>query len=316
MNGRQWAALFAIAGIWGSSFLFLRVLVTAGFEPIALSGIRTILGALCLLPFAYAARKQFPRQRSTWFALAVLGLANFAMPWTLFAIGQKYVPSGIGSVVNSAMPLWAAAFSALLITSERLSRSRIAGLLLGFCGVAILFAGAFADLGDDALLGIAPMVLATICYAISSVSIRRWLRHVPALPLTIGQLGFATLYLVPAALFSGGLGDVEMGWHEWGSVLLLGFAGSGGAVLLYMWLLQQVGAVRASVALYLMPPVGVSLGWLILDEPVGWNLAAGLATIIAGVALVQGSAPAATAALLRRIRSTPKPAEAAVGRRP
>jgi drug/metabolite transporter (DMT)-like permease len=273
--------------IWGCSFLFLRVLVTAGMEPLGVSAARTVLGTAALLPFGFALRRQLPRSRRTWLALAVLGLTNFAIPWTLFAVGQQYVPSGVASITNSAQPLWAALVSTVMIREQQLGRGRIAGLLLGFVGVMVLMNDGLRNLDGESLKGIPVMVLATLFYAVSSVSIKRWLQHVPAVPLTIGQVGFAALYLAPAALVTGAFDDARMGWHEWSSLVILGTIGSGLSIVVFMWLIQQVGPVRAAMVTYLIPPVGVFAGWLLLDEPIGWNMLLGLAFIVAGVGIVQ-----------------------------
>ena len=94
MSTRQTVALLALGVLWGASFLFIRVLVDAGFEPLGISAARCALGIAVLLPIAWKQRANFPRSRSTWAALLVLSIVNFAVPWTLFAIGAKYVPSG------------------------------------------------------------------------------------------------------------------------------------------------------------------------------------------------------------------------------
>jgi drug/metabolite transporter (DMT)-like permease len=297
---RQLAALLVLGVVWGASFLFLRVLVTAGMEPLGVSAARTLLGILSLVPVAYLYRSQFPRARRTWLAMAVLALTNFALPWTLFGIGQRHVPSGVGSITNSAQPLFAAIFATMVIRADSLGRLRVAGLLLGFGGVVVLMGSGLRHLGPESLKGIPIMVLATLCYGGSSVSIRRWLQHVAPIPLTFVQIGFATVYLAPLALFTGAYGHVAMGWHEWASLVLLGVVGSGFAVVIFMWLIQQVGPVRAAVVTYLMPPIGIFLGWLLLDEQIGWTMVAGLTLIITGVAMVQGVPLAALGRFLRQ----------------
>ncbi|MEP7217257.1 MAG: DMT family transporter, partial [Anaerolineaceae bacterium] len=98
----------------------------------------------------------------------------------------------------------------------------------------------------------------------------------------------ATLYLWPAALSTGAFASAELGAGQWGSLLALGCAGSGIGVIGYMWLIGEVGPIRAAVVTYLIPPIGVFLGWLVLGEPIGWNLLGGLACVVAGVGLVQG----------------------------
>lgn len=308
MTTRQIAALLTLAFVWGASFLFIRVLAEADVEAVGISSGRTALGMATLLPFAWMARHQFPRDTKTWFALAGMGLLNFALPWSLYGYGEHHVESGPASIINSGMPLWAAIFSMILIRAEPLSAGRVVGLALGFAGVVTVMGGDTAGLSADSVRGMLAMVGATVCYAFCGVAIRRWLGHIPALPLTIGQVGFACLFLLPVALATGAFDNARMGAAEWGSLLTLGAAGSGFAVVIYMWLIGQVGAVRSAVVTYMMPPIGVTLGWLLLDETVGWNLLMGLALIITGVALVQGVRFVALATRLSGRSTAPSPA--------
>ena len=288
MNARQIAVLLVLAAVWGASFLFIKVLVEAGMGPAGLGAARTSLGVLTLAPMAWRIRARLPRDRRSWVLLAGLGVLNFALPWTLFALAARDVPSGASSIANSSQPLWSAIFASMLLQSDRLTGVRVFGLALGFSGVVVLMGEDLLDVGSNESRAIVIMLGATMCYALSGVFIRRRMGHVPAVGLAAGQMGFAALALWPLALYSGAFESVSMGAPEWSSVIALGCLGSGVGVAWYMWLIGEVGPVRASVVTYLMPPLGVFLGWAVLDERIGWNMVGGLSLVIAGVALVQG----------------------------
>ena len=302
MTSRQLAVLLTLASIWGASFLFIKVLVDAGVGATGVTAGRSSLGFLTLVPLAYRFRNQFPRDRKTWAALAFLGLLNFGLPWTLFGIAAQHAPSGASSVVNALQPLWAALFAVVLLKSEQFGARRVTGLILGFAGVCALMGQDMLDSDRAGAGAIVLMAGATACYALAGVLIGRWLRHVPAFPLGFAQVGFSALYLLPIALATGAYSHADFTPGPVLSLLVLGGGGSGLAIVAFMWLIQQIGPVRAAVVTYLLPPVGVTLGWLVLGEPVGWNLILGLAFIISGVALVQGT-PAA--ALFRRLSPGP-----------
>lgn len=288
MTARQLLVLLGLGVVWGGSFLFIKVLVDAGLEPLGVSAGRTGLGFLTIAPFAWRSRARFPRDRRSWLLLAGLGFLNFALPWTLFGIAAHHAPSGASSVANSSQPLWSAIFGTILLKADRLNGIRLLGLLVGFAGVILLMGEDMLNAGSSGSTAILIMIGATMCYGFSAVSIRRYLSHVPAVALAVGQIGFAALFLWPAALFTGAFATAEMGAGQWASLFALGCAGSGIAVIGYMWLIGEIGPVRAAVVTYLMPPLGVFLGWLVLGEPIGWNLLGGLACVVAGVALVQG----------------------------
>lgn len=291
MTAKQFGILCVLALTWGCSFLFIKVIVEGGVAPMGMSGVRTLLGALSLVPFAWAARAGFRQSRATWAAMIGLGVLNFAIPWTLFGVAGNHVPSGASAVANASAPLWSAILATILLKTDVLGPRRVAGLAVGFLGVIILMAGDLAELSGSQAGSIALIVLATLCYATSAVSIRRWLSTVPAVPLASVQVGTAASLLMPAALLTGAFDGADMSLKVVSSAIALGTMGSGVAVVAYMYLIQNVGPVRASIVTYMAPPIGVILGWLVLDEAIGWNLVAALACILAGVALVQGVTP-------------------------
>lgn len=298
MTPRQIAMLALITVIWGGSFLFIKVLVNAGAEPLGVAFGRATLGAVALTPIVLLLKVPFPRGRR----LAILvGLAalNFALPWTMIAFGQQYTTSAMGSISNSSMPLWVTLLAAWMLPNSGLNGSTIAGILLGFAGVLVLLAPDLANSDLDALRGVPVMVLATTFYALSSIIIRTRLTGVHPIAMTYVQIAGAAAFLfVPMALTKGYAG-VDWSPGVIASLVMLGALGSGVAVAAYMWLIGVVGPVKASVTTYLMPFVGVTLGWLVLEEGIGLSVFAGLALVIAGIALVQGAGPK----LLRRFRS-------------
>ncbi|MGB4864225.1 MAG: EamA family transporter, partial [Tepidiformaceae bacterium] len=256
-----------------------------------MSAVRTGLGALTLLPFAWFARRGFRQPRATWLALFGLGILNFAVPWTIFGIAEQHVPSGAAAVANASMPLWSALLATILLKADKLGPQRVAGLALGFAGVIILMSGDLTSLSGSEAGSILLILVATLSYATSAVSIRRWLADVPSIPLATAQVATAAMVLIPAALLTGAYSDADINLKVIAAACALGAFGSGLAVVGYMYLIQTVGPVRASVVTYMVPPIGVLLGWLFLDEVLGWNLIAALAFILAGVALVQGTDP-------------------------
>lgn len=287
MTSRQLAVLLALACVWGASFLFIKVLVDAGVEATGVSAGRSFLGLLTLLPFAYRYRAQLPRDGRTWLMLAFLGLINFALPWTLFSTAAHNAPSGASSVVNALQPLWSALFAVVLLRSDRLGGARIAGLSLGFAGVCVLMGQDLLESDTRGAGAILLMAVATACYALSGVLIARWLKTVSPVALGFAQIGFSALFLAPVALGTGAYDHADFHPGAIASLAILGGFGSGIAIVAFMWLIQGIGPVRAAVVTYLLPPVGVFLGWLVLSEPIGWNLVLGLVCIVGGVALVQ-----------------------------
>ena len=284
------AALAVVALALGSAFLFIRVLVDAGMEPLGVGAARTGVSFLVLVPVALWQRSRLPRNWRVWATLAAISVPNMTAPFILTPLGLELVSSGTGSIVGSSMPMLTAVLAAFMIADERLTPPRIAGLTMGFFGVVLLMSGGVGEEStSDAVLGVGYLIGAVAGYSMGAVFIRRWAQETTALALTFIQLFWATCLIAPLAFLTGAYGDTSMGWAEWGSLAGLTVSATSLAVLLFMWLIVEIGPVRTSVVTYLFPPIGVTLGWLLLDEPVGWNLLLSLGLIVAGVWLVQAA---------------------------
>src|ERR1700683_1908761 len=155
-SGAGWRTsleLIFLGAVWGGSFLFMRV-AAADFGPLPLVEARLALGAVGLLPFLWQARAQFtPR---VWLRIAGIATINSVLPFALFAWGAERAPAGVGAISN-AMTVMFTALGAFLFYGQRLGAPRVAGLLVGFVGVAILASGkvAGASVGPAGLAGTA-----------------------------------------------------------------------------------------------------------------------------------------------------------------
>lgn len=311
MTPRQTFAFFCTAAMWGGAFLYVRVLVDAGVEPLGVAASRAVLGFAAVFPIMLATRQRFLGGRRTLLWLMVLAVVNVCLPWTLIAVAGQRIPSGVSSIVNASLPLWVALLALALLPAASLTRGQAAGLVAGFGGVvALIGVDGFRDLQSDSTVGVALMLVVALSYGFAAVAIRRWTPSVPAVALSVTQLGLGSTLLVPVAFATGAYQDADLGWAEWSSMVAGGVGASGLGSFFYIWLLGEIGAVKASAITYLVPPIGVVLGWLVLDEPLGWNLLFGLVLIVTGLALVQR---APVGRYMRRLRRPPqrRPAPAA-----
>jgi drug/metabolite transporter (DMT)-like permease len=214
----------------------------------------------------------------------------------------------MASIANSTAPLWAALLAVAFLRTDALTPRRATGLAVGFSGIVFLAGPAsLARLSGEAF-GVGLVLLSTLSYAASAIVIRRSLVALDPALVAFGQVAAAAAVLLPFGLVAGGLGAADWSWHVAASAAALGVLGSGAAVALYMGLIQQIGAVRSTLVTYLIPPWGVFFGWALLDEPIGWNVFAGLIAILAGVLIVQGVVQ------LPRTRRAPAAEAAAAGR--
>jgi drug/metabolite transporter (DMT)-like permease len=225
--------------------------------------------------------------RRYWGHLLVLGLTMSVLPFMLIGWGEQRIASALTAVVNACTPLFTAAFAAWLL-GERLRRPQLAGLLVGFLGVAVVAGVGGGDLAGSSLLGVLAVVLASAGYGFGFAYANRFTEGLSALQLSLGQLLAGTLLLAPVAAGDLARGRVDLGPLGLLCLLLLGALGTGYAYLLNYRTLQQSGATVASLVTYLVPIVGVAAGVLVLDEPFSARLVVGGLVVVLGVALVQG----------------------------
>ena len=275
------ARLFALGAIWGSAFLCIEIALT-GFTPLTLATGRIVLAAAALAIAVRLAGRRLPADPRTLGLLAVIGFFNTALPFVLISWGQQHIDSAMAAILMATGPFVALILSHLFTGDDRLSLPKVAGMVLGFAGVAVLvgldaLAGAKAGvLGQLAVMG------AAACYALSGVLTRR-VAHVPPLVNAATVLITATVYMVPLALL------VDRPWQAMpgGEALLaLGFLGlvpTGLAYLLRFQIITAVGATFMSQVSYLVPLFAVFWAWLFLSEVPSVGGWAALALILIGI---------------------------------
>ena len=277
--------LFLLAFIWGWSFLFIKVILEDA-PPTFLAWGRIALG-LAVLVVAMRRRAEPLPERRYWGHLVVLGLAMSVLPFMLIGWGEQHISSALTSVLNACTPLFAAGFAAGLL-GERLRPAQLAGVAVGFLGVAVVAGVGGGDLAGSSLLGSAAVVLAGAGYGFGFAYANRFTTGLSALQLSFGQLLAGTVLLAPVAAVDLAAGRVHLGLQAALSLVLLGTVGTGYAYLLNYRTLQESGATVASLVTYLVPLVAVALGVVVLDEPFSLRLVIGGLVVVLGVALVQG----------------------------
>ncbi|MGW5053194.1 DMT family transporter [Actinokineospora sp. NPDC004072] len=273
-----------LALMWGSSFLWIEIALT-GLSPVQISVARCALGATVLVGLCYAARKRLPKDWRAWGHMTVAAVFANALPFTLFAIGQQTVDSGVAGVINATTPLWQLVIGLALGTDRGLGGLRVVGLLLGFGGTMLIFAP-----WDAALMGWGALVIlaAAISYAVAYAYIDRTMKHRGVAPIAMSatQLLSAT-WLVALALPVGGLTPVALTWQVVLAITMLGVFGTGFAFALFYRLLADEGPTNASVVGYLLPVVSVLLGATFLGEDLNIRIIIGMLVVLAGVAMTR-----------------------------
>jgi drug/metabolite transporter (DMT)-like permease len=277
----------ALAAIWGSSFLFMRIAVVE-FGPVATSAVRVAIAAAFLVPLMLW-KGHGPVFRRHWRVICVMGVLNSGLPFMKFAFSLLAITTGLSAILNATVPLFGA-LVAWLWLKDRPTGSRILGLVIGFAGVAML-AWDKASFQPNAS-GIAPAwavlacLLATVCYALAASGTKRYLTGLPPLVTATGsQVGAAAAMALPAWW----LAPAQLPHAQaWLALLVLGVLCTGVAYILYFRLIEQAGPAKALTVTFAVPVFAIVYGALFLAEPVtAWMLVCGV-VIVCGTALSSG----------------------------
>lgn len=282
MSRRDLGLLVLLSGIWGSSFLFIKLGVDE-LEPSVVVLGRLVVGALVLLPLL-AGRGWLGPIRGALVPLVVLGVLNNALPFWLLGFAEERIDSGLTAVIQAAAPIFTVVLATRLDRSQQVSGMRLVGVMVGFVGVALLVGG---QRGGE-LVGALAVLGTALCYAVSVLYAGRTVRELPPLQVSVGQLGTAAILIAPLALFQ--LPAEVPPTETLLAVTALGALGSGIAYLLYFTLIASAGASRAILVTYLVPAFALGFGAIFLEEEVTTRALLGLGLVLGGTAAATGLA--------------------------
>ena len=282
MKPIDWILMWTLSLLWGGSFLF-NELALEGLPAISIVWGRVALAAGLLALVVRASGQGMPARR-VWPALAVMGVLNNLVPFTLFVVAQGQITGALASVLNATTPLFTVLVAHVATADERLTPRKAAGVGLGFAGVVVMMVG--EDLGGE-LLAILACLGAALSYGFAGVWGRRFrAAGVSPLQTAAGVLTCSTVILTPVWL------AVDrpwgMGWPGSSSVLAvvaLAVLSSAVAYLIFFRILARAGATAISLVTFLIPFSAAGLGWLVLGERLELRHFLGLALILGGLAL-------------------------------
>ena len=287
-NRALWLIFGLLGLIWGSSYLFIKIGVES-LGPFTLVSLRVLFAAAFLTLVVLATRQPLPREWRVLRHLLVLGLLSIFFPFSLITFGEIHVSSGAAAVLNATVPLFTILIAAVMLRDDPITMNRVIGLVIGFVGVGLLVAPSLGgpEAGDDlSLAGQIAITLSSVSYALGAVYARRFVQGLPPVVIALGMVTVGFLVSAPLAFllerpFSSGIRPEALFGVAW-----LGILGSGVALLIFYRLIANWGPTRTHLVNYLIPPIGVALGVLVLGESLDPSLLLGTALIIGGVSLV------------------------------
>lgn len=302
MGPLEWLLLIGLSILWGASFFFSKIAV-AELPPFTLVLGRVGIAALALNLVVIATGHRLPASLKMWGLFLIMGALNNLIPFSLIFWGQTQITSSLASILNATTPLWTVLLAHWLTQDERLTASRLAGVLLGLVGVVVM-------IGPDALQGLGLNVLAqlavlgaTVSYAFAGIFGRRF-KGSSAYVTAAGQVTGTTVMMLPIALW------VDQPWllplpgaQTWGALLGLALLSTALGYMIYFRLLATAGATNVLLVTFLIPVSALLLGMTLLGEHLDLRHLMGMGLIGLGLAAIDGR-------LFRLLRTRLRPQKA------
>lgn len=280
---RGWGGLALLALLWGGAFAFISIAVES-IPPAVVAWGRLTLAAVLLTAWAIYRRRSFPPLRDTrWLWFAGLGLFGNALPFTLIAIGQQTVPSGVAGILMGMTPLAIIMAAHFVLPNEKLNLFKGLGFVIGFSGIVLL-------MGPAALRGmmeadfLAQLIIfgATLCYATNAIMYQAAPETPPSV-IAAGSMICAALLATPLAIYDlTTAGPIQASWPSILAVMALGLLPTALATIVYMAIARHVGAAFIALINYVVPVVAAGIGFL-RGEVMTLTTLAALIIILLGV---------------------------------
>lgn len=273
--------LVLLAALWGGSFTFVRVGAPA-LGAIWFTLTRALVGSVLLLAWLRLSGVKFDLRRN-WKAYLLIGAVNTAFPWLLFSWAGKTVSASYMTLLNAASP-WFSAMIGMIWLAERMTAQKLAGLVTGFIGVAVLVALGPIEATPEVLAALFACLVASASYAAGAVLAQLMMRDANYKALATGNVVMAFFLLLPLVPFSPPP-------QTWSPVALacaagIGLLGTGIGFPLYFRLVSDIGATRTNTTTFIIPLFGILSGALFLDEPLPATLLLGAALSLIATAMV------------------------------
>jgi drug/metabolite transporter (DMT)-like permease len=269
--------------LWGSTWAAIKVGVTA-VPPFVFAFERAVAVSLLLTVLSVVLGLRFPRDRRTLAAAAFAGVINTGTSWAVIFWSEQYVPSGLVAVFGAAGPIWTAFLAHFLVRGDRLTPLKIAGLVAGVLGIAVLVGAPDAGSRPEAFVATILLALMPISWAFGTIVQVRVLRHGSPLPLVAVGTWTGAVVLLPFAATQIGQVSTWTGEVEIAFAYLVVFGSCVGLVM-QLWLTRRLRPTTMTLSQLLISAQALTVGALVLGESITWRMLGGAALVALALGL-------------------------------
>jgi drug/metabolite transporter (DMT)-like permease len=272
--------------IWGTTWIFIK-LGLRDLPPFTFAGIRFLVAATILWLIVLWRRQAVPRKSSDWLMIAWTGFIAFAVNYGLIFWGEQYITSGLAAVLQSTIPAFGLVIAHFHLPAERITMRKMAGVVLGMAGTAVIFYDQMTVEGRDSLWGSMAMVASSVCVAYSNVLVKARCRHIETAALAAGQMTFGLVpLLLVGTVWEGSPFRLQWTRQALVSLFYLALIGSAVAFFLYYWLVKRIDVTKTMLIALVTPVIALLIGMITLSEDVTWRIVLGSAAILAGISMI------------------------------
>ncbi len=272
--------------IWGSTWIFIKI----GLEdlpPIAFAATRFILAILILFPVIRLTGISLPRTGAEWKLLALTGVLQFSINYSLVFWSEMHITSGLAAVLQATISVFGLLLAWIFLPNERITKLKIAAIAIGIAGVATIFIDQLKVQSFMAFVGSVAIVIGAYAAAQASILVKAKAGNISPPALLFGQMVCGLpLIVVYSLLAEGNPLNFNWTWRAVACVLFLTLAGTIAAFWLYYWLLSRIESTKAMMISLVTPLIAVVIGAVFLGEELPPQTALGGVLIISSVALI------------------------------
>ena len=283
----SWLLLLTLAALWSLSFIFQEVALEE-LDPFTTVLGRVGCGAVVIWLYVLARGLPVPSSARIWVRFALLGLLTNVIPFSLIVWGQSHILGGEAAILNATTPIFTVLIGHFATQDDRLTRNRAIGILLGILGAAVMVGVETAGVGARVSWGYLAIIGASISYGFAAHAARRVAADIPGPVAAACMLTMSSMWMIPIVLLLGDPLPVSPRISTLTAILILGALCSALAYIVYFAILKRAGATTLMLVTMIIPPGTLILGAVFLGERFGANDFAGLALIIAALAIIDG----------------------------
>jgi drug/metabolite transporter (DMT)-like permease len=274
--------------MWSPSFLFIKLAVTE-IPVCTVVALRVSIAALLLGTIMLLQGRVFPKSGPFWFHSLLFAFMSSVFPFCMFCYAEQSIDSALAAILNGSTPMFTALLAHLFVSSDRMDREKIVGILLSISGLLLLFWPALQAGVEGTLMGMMAAASGAFSYAVSHVYAKKYFSGQTPYVAPTAQLLVSALLLIPLALVV----DQPLSMPLPSATALLGVGGLAlfgtfFAFILYYRLLEISGPTAISMTACFFPVGGLLLGYLFLDESLTGAALFASSLILLGIAFVNG----------------------------